>query len=73
MTGAKLILCPTCGREIQWNEQYPWRPFCSERCRLVDLGAWMSEARAIPGDPLDETVADPEQAADANPEADPPA
>ena len=73
MTGAKLILCPTCGREIQWNEQYPWRPFCSERCRLVDLGAWMSEARAIPGDPLDATAADPEQPADANPEADPPA
>jgi endogenous inhibitor of DNA gyrase (YacG/DUF329 family) len=28
----------------------PFRPFCSERCRLIDLGAWFSEQRAIPGD-----------------------
>ncbi|HEX9473403.1 MAG TPA: DNA gyrase inhibitor YacG [Steroidobacteraceae bacterium] len=72
MNRAQPILCPTCKREIEWNEQYPWRPFCSERCKLVDFGAWMSEARAIPGDPLDETV-DAERVADANPEADPPA
>jgi endogenous inhibitor of DNA gyrase (YacG/DUF329 family) len=64
---AKRIPCPTCKRDIEWNELYPWRPFCSERCKLVDLGAWMSEARAIPGEPLDETAVDP------SPEADPPA
>ena len=29
----------------------PFRPFCSERCRLIDLGAWLSEERAIPGEP----------------------
>jgi len=61
---AKLIPCPTCKRDIEWNEQFPWRPFCSERCKLVDLGAWMSEARAIPGEPLDESAADPSPAAD---------
>ena len=72
MTDARPILCPTCLREIQWSEQYPWRPFCSERCKLVDLGAWMSEARAIPGEPLDEAAADPDRAAEPNPEADPP-
>ena len=44
------VKCPTCQRELQWQEA-PWRPFCSERCRLIDLGAWLSEQRAVPGDP----------------------
>lgn len=43
------VKCPTCGRELDWANA-PFRPFCSERCRLVDLGAWLSEQRAIPGD-----------------------
>jgi len=41
--------CPTCQREIAWSEEYPFRPFCSERCRLIDLGAWLSEQRGIAG------------------------
>jgi len=43
------VKCPTCRREINWGNS-PFRPFCSERCRLIDLGAWLSEQRAIPGD-----------------------
>ncbi|HLY51602.1 MAG TPA: DNA gyrase inhibitor YacG [Steroidobacteraceae bacterium] len=43
------VKCPTCGRELEWANA-PFRPFCSERCRLVDLGAWLSEQRAIPDD-----------------------
>jgi uncharacterized protein len=43
------IQCPTCARELNWDSA-PFRPFCSERCRLVDLGAWLTEQRAIPGD-----------------------
>ncbi|HUN74444.1 MAG TPA: DNA gyrase inhibitor YacG [Steroidobacteraceae bacterium] len=42
--------CPTCGRPIQWSDAYPFRPFCSERCKLIDLGGWFSEQRGIPGD-----------------------
>jgi endogenous inhibitor of DNA gyrase (YacG/DUF329 family) len=42
--------CPTCQRPIEWSDQFPYRPFCSERCRLIDLGAWLSEKHAIPGD-----------------------
>ncbi|MCU1314825.1 MAG: hypothetical protein JWN63_147, partial [Candidatus Acidoferrum typicum] len=38
-----------CRREIDWSAS-PFRPFCSERCRLIDLGAWLSEKHAIPGD-----------------------
>jgi endogenous inhibitor of DNA gyrase (YacG/DUF329 family) len=45
------LACPTCKRPIEWTAAYPWRPFCSERCRMVDLGAWFSEAHAIPGEP----------------------
>ena len=43
------VACPTCGRELEWTGA-PFRPFCSERCRLIDLGAWFSEQRAIPDD-----------------------
>ena len=42
--------CPTCNRPVEWSERSPWRPFCSERCKLIDLGAWASEQRAIPVD-----------------------
>jgi endogenous inhibitor of DNA gyrase (YacG/DUF329 family) len=59
MSTVKSVPCPTCKRAIIWSEQYPWRPFCSERCRLVDLGAWLANAHAIPGEPVDETVREP--------------
>jgi endogenous inhibitor of DNA gyrase (YacG/DUF329 family) len=52
------LTCPTCERPIQWSDAFPFRPFCSERCRLIDLGAWLSEKRAIPGD-ADEDAAPP--------------
>jgi uncharacterized protein len=48
----KLVKCPTCGRQTEWSEQATFRPFCSERCRLIDLGAWLTEQHAIPGDPI---------------------
>ncbi|MEJ1960434.1 MAG: DNA gyrase inhibitor YacG [Gammaproteobacteria bacterium] len=44
------VKCPTCGRKTEWSADAPFRPFCSERCRLIDLGAWLSEQRAIPGE-----------------------
>jgi len=47
------VKCPTCQREIDWPSS-PFRPFCSERCRLIDLGAWLSEQRSIPGESLPE-------------------
>jgi endogenous inhibitor of DNA gyrase (YacG/DUF329 family) len=42
--------CPTCNKPVEWSAASKWRPFCSERCRLIDLGAWISEQRSIPGD-----------------------
>jgi len=47
---APVVRCPTCQRELLWSAQSPWRPFCSERCRMVDLGAWFAEDRRIPAD-----------------------
>jgi endogenous inhibitor of DNA gyrase (YacG/DUF329 family) len=46
------VPCPTCNRPVEWSESSRWRPFCSERCKLIDLGAWASERHAIPGEPL---------------------
>jgi endogenous inhibitor of DNA gyrase (YacG/DUF329 family) len=37
---------------VEWSAASPWRPFCSERCKLIDLGAWISEERSIPGEEL---------------------
>jgi len=52
------VKCPTCRRELQW-ESAPYRPFCSERCRLIDLGAWLSEKHAIPGESESSENGDP--------------
>ncbi|HET6725392.1 MAG TPA: DNA gyrase inhibitor YacG [Gammaproteobacteria bacterium] len=48
------VPCPQCGRLVEWSEAAPFRPFCSERCRLIDLGEWFDESHAIPGDEGDE-------------------
>ncbi|MGE0370476.1 MAG: DNA gyrase inhibitor YacG [Gammaproteobacteria bacterium] len=45
----KKVRCPNCQREIEWSALWPQRPFCSERCRLIDLGAWASEEYCIAG------------------------
>jgi endogenous inhibitor of DNA gyrase (YacG/DUF329 family) len=44
------VSCPTCGKTVEWTESSRWRPFCSERCKLIDLGEWMSEAHRIAGE-----------------------
>ena len=46
------IKCPTCRKETAW-ENNPHRPFCSDRCRLIDLGGWAQERYRIPGEALD--------------------
>lgn len=42
-----LIRCPQCKELTTWKEN-PWRPFCSERCKLIDLGQWATESYRIP-------------------------
>lgn len=55
-----LVKCPTCGRQSPWSAHSPFRPFCSERCRLIDLGAWLGGERSIPGDAADPDAPPPE-------------
>jgi len=43
------VKCPTCRVDIAW-ENNPHRPFCSKRCQMIDLGAWVEERYKIPGD-----------------------
>lgn len=42
-----LVKCPTCGRKTEYNGN-EFRPFCSERCKLIDFGAWADEEFALP-------------------------
>lgn len=46
---ATIVDCPTCGKKVEWGANSPFRPFCSERCKQIDLGAWAEEKYAIPG------------------------
>lgn len=45
--------CPHCRTLTSWHDN-PWRPFCSERCRLIDLGDWLTETHKIAGSPQPE-------------------
>jgi len=42
------VSCPQCGKSVKWDSANPWRPFCSERCKMIDLGAWATESYRIP-------------------------
>ena len=42
------VNCPRCAAPVVWRTDNPWRPFCSERCKTMDLGAWATESYRIP-------------------------
>ena len=42
-----IVKCPQCGTPVPWTPESKWRPFCSERCKMIDLGAWASERYRI--------------------------
>ena len=44
-----VVKCPTCARDVLWNEHAKFRPFCSARCKTIDLGAWASGGYSIAG------------------------
>jgi endogenous inhibitor of DNA gyrase (YacG/DUF329 family) len=46
----KTVKCPTCNADVSWQEDQKWKPFCSERCKLIDLGEWASEGHSIAGE-----------------------
>lgn len=43
MTKARFVSCPRCGAQVAWIAENRYRPFCSERCKLIDLGDWAME------------------------------
>ena len=54
------VRCPNCGDKAPYAADNPWRPFCSERCRSQDLGAWATERFRIAAPPsADESGTDP--------------
>lgn len=55
MAKPRLVSCPNCGGDSVYAPSNPHRPFCSERCRKMDLGAWASESFRVPAEaPPDE-------------------
>ncbi|MFM0046127.1 DNA gyrase inhibitor YacG [Paraburkholderia sediminicola] len=43
------VKCPTCGKDVRWTPENRFRPFCSDRCKQTDLGAWAAEKYKIGG------------------------
>ncbi len=60
----RIAACPQCGTSTRLDTSNPWRPFCCERCKLMDFGAWLSGRYALP---LENTDA-PESPEEADPD-----
>jgi len=50
------LACPTCKKDMEWSTENSFRPFCCERCKLIDLGEWANESRTIAGTPSIEAI-----------------
>ena len=50
------VNCPKCKQSVPWAPSSHHRPFCSQRCQLIDLGAWASETYKIPNNPITEHI-----------------
>ena len=51
------VNCPTCKTSVEWNQASPFRPFCSKKCQLIDLGEWASEEHKIAAKPSEQPSA----------------
>ena len=52
-----IVKCPHCQTALEWSSENIFKPFCSERCKLIDLGEWFLEEKRIPDVEID--VEDP--------------
>lgn len=50
MNKPPVVKCPHCGKEVVWDTGNRFRPFCSDRCKLIDLGQWANESYSLPDD-----------------------
>ena len=48
--------CPQCGEPVEWSEEFPYRPFCSKRCQLIDFGGWAKEEHRIAGNEIEDEI-----------------
>lgn len=55
----RIVKCPGCGAEVEWRPENRFRPFCSARCKQIDLGAWAAEEYRVPSAPPDSGDAQP--------------
>ena len=46
----KQVPCPRCGQPALFAPENKWRPFCSQRCKIIDLGDWASERFRVPAE-----------------------
>ena len=51
-----IVKCPTCKKSVHWVAEQIFKPFCCERCKLIDLGEWAMEEKRIPGEDLDKQI-----------------
>lgn len=58
---AKTVRCPVCGTPVPWTEASRYRPFCSQRCKTIDLGDWAAERHMIEGSSTESADADPRE------------
>jgi hypothetical protein len=54
----RIVRCPQCSKSIVYDLSNENRPFCSERCKLIDIGAWADEDYRVPGKPAVEDWSD---------------
>ena len=54
MPAPRIVNCPRCGTAVEWTAEARFRPFCSERCKMNDLGTWATEGYRVPVDRQDE-------------------
>jgi endogenous inhibitor of DNA gyrase (YacG/DUF329 family) len=57
---ATVVNCPTCSKPVEWRSENRHRPFCCERCKQIDLGAWANEEYRVPAqeDPPEPAASD---------------
>jgi endogenous inhibitor of DNA gyrase (YacG/DUF329 family) len=48
LQSVRKVRCPRCGKPALYSASNKWRPFCSERCKMIDLGLWGSDAYSFP-------------------------
>lgn len=61
---ARVVRCPSCGKDSVYSTENQFRPFCSERCRMNDLGSWASESYKIetsPDSSADDTLSEDDE------------